>query len=394
LILRKRNTRSFTALYETIIKNISEAENEIDIPAINDLVGIYNQERFNENGNGNFEGENRTFTDDTIYFPKKYNDEQIEILNKARKNNKILVQGPPGTGKSHTIANLICHLLANGKKILVTAYTKRALEVLKNQLPDEFRNLTVNLLSGDTASLQDLEASVNSINEELSNANQLQYRKEIENLSSELSNTKEELASSKNELIKIKEKATRQSVINKYYQGTLLEIAERIENESKSFGWYKDEYYDIENLQIIDDIKKFIPLHDKYKNLDCKVFSLDVPAKENILSPSDFKQYINLKSELHQKYPERNFDYTIISDDYSELNNFVNRLYQLSLSIEQNAFPLKTELLKDYPNNTIIWNGRLNRTKELLSELSEVKLKEYGVPPFLDSFCLNLRCIY
>jgi putative protein kinase ArgK-like GTPase of G3E family len=42
------------------------------------------------------------------------------------------VQGPPGTGKSHTIANLICHLLATGNKVLVTAQTKRALEVLKS----------------------------------------------------------------------------------------------------------------------------------------------------------------------------------------------------------------------------------------------------------------------
>ncbi|MDD3773202.1 MAG: AAA domain-containing protein, partial [Weeksellaceae bacterium] len=45
-------------------------------------------------------------------------------------------------------------------------------------------------------------------------------------------------------------------------------------------------------------------------------------------------------------------------------------------SIEQNSFSLKTELLKDYPNNTLIWSGRLNRTKELLSELAEIKLKE------------------
>lgn len=374
LILRKRNTRSFTALYENIIENISKAENEIDIPTINDLVGIYDQEKFNENGN--LEEENRKFTDDNIYFPKKYNDEQIEIINKARKNNKILVQGPPGTGKSHTIANLICHLLANGKKILVTAYTKRALEVLKNQLPDEFRNLTVNLLSGDTTSLQDLEASVNSINEELSNANQSEYKKEIERLSNELSKTKEELALSKNKLIKIKEKVTRKLIINKNYEGTLLEIAERIEKESKTFSWYQDEFSVIENLQIIDDIKKFIPLHDKYKNLDCKVFGLDVPAKENIFSLSDFKHYINLESKLRQKYPKLNFGYTFISDDYSELKNFVNHLYQLSLSIEQNAFPLKTELLRDYPNNTIIWNGRLNRTKKLLSELNESKLKE------------------
>ncbi|MGE5599552.1 MAG: hypothetical protein ACM3XS_09250 [Bacteroidota bacterium] len=30
------------------------------------------------------------------------------------------MQGPPGTGKSHTIANLICHLLATGQWSLWT----------------------------------------------------------------------------------------------------------------------------------------------------------------------------------------------------------------------------------------------------------------------------------
>jgi len=63
----------------------------------------------------------------------------------------------------------------------------------------------------------------------LSNANPIRYRKEIENLSNELSNIKKEIASSKNELIKIKERATRKLFINNYYQGTLLEISERIE---------------------------------------------------------------------------------------------------------------------------------------------------------------------
>jgi hypothetical protein len=41
-----------------------------------------------------------------------------------------LVQGPPGTGKSHT-----------GKRVLVTAETGRALQVLKEKLPEEIRTL-------------------------------------------------------------------------------------------------------------------------------------------------------------------------------------------------------------------------------------------------------------
>lgn len=119
LFLRKRNTKSLTAVYENIIKNLDQAETGINIPAINDIIGIAS------------EAPATLLNDDTIYFPKAYNDEQIEIINRLRIRNKVLVQGPPGTGKSHTIANLICHLLANGKKTLVTAQNKNTLEVLK-----------------------------------------------------------------------------------------------------------------------------------------------------------------------------------------------------------------------------------------------------------------------
>jgi len=117
-------------------------------------------------------------------------------------------------------------------------------------------------------------------------------------------------------------------------------------------------------------------LHERYKCLDLKVFSLNIPEKANIISSNAFKQYINLKNELHQKFSGRNLDYTIFSDNYYELKNSLNKIYQLSLSIEQNTLPLKAELLNDYLSNTLVWNGRLNRTKSILSELSEVNLKE------------------
>jgi len=162
IILRKRNTRSFTALYSNILDNIQNEGDEVDIPSMDDLIG---EQNFTDNLGPEPNTDEQYSEDETIYFPKEFNDEQIEIIEKARKHKKVLVQGPPGTGKSHTIANLICHLLANGKKVLITAYTKRALEVLKDKLPEEFRDLAVNLLSSDASSFQDLEKSVNSINE-------------------------------------------------------------------------------------------------------------------------------------------------------------------------------------------------------------------------------------
>ena len=56
------------------------------------------------------------------------NDEQEEIARKISKEFGVVVQGPPGTGKSHTIANLICHLLAHGKRVLVTSEKGKALK--------------------------------------------------------------------------------------------------------------------------------------------------------------------------------------------------------------------------------------------------------------------------
>ena len=160
LLLRKRNTRSFTALYDKILENIENGGTDIEIPTINDLIGIDPE---SDNDTHNEENSNNNSQIEPIFFPKEYNDEQIEIIEKAKRNNKVLVQGPPGTGKSHTIANLICHLLANGKKVLITAYTKRALEVLKDKLPLEFQDLVVNLLSGDSSSFKAFQTYIEMI---------------------------------------------------------------------------------------------------------------------------------------------------------------------------------------------------------------------------------------
>lgn len=81
--------------------------------------------------------------DTRMYFPLPVNDEQRMIVQRLSERPYVLVKGPPGTGKSHTIANLICHLLAKGQKVLVTAHTPRALMVLRDLLPREIQSLCV-----------------------------------------------------------------------------------------------------------------------------------------------------------------------------------------------------------------------------------------------------------
>ncbi|MFR6360135.1 MAG: AAA domain-containing protein [Sutterella wadsworthensis] len=58
----------------------------------------------------------------------------------------MLVQGPPGTGKTHTIANLLGHFLSQGKRVLVTSHTTKALSVVKDLPPKEIQPLCVTML--------------------------------------------------------------------------------------------------------------------------------------------------------------------------------------------------------------------------------------------------------
>src|SRR5206468_11878224 len=82
----------------------------------------------------------------------------------------VLVQGPPGTGKTHTIANLLGHLLAEGCSVLVTAHTQKALRVLRDQVVEPLRPLCVSVLDGDLESRRQLEGCVHGIVERLSSS--------------------------------------------------------------------------------------------------------------------------------------------------------------------------------------------------------------------------------
>lgn len=98
-----------------------------------------------------------------LYFPMPYNDEQVSIVQKLHSNDGVVVQGPPGTGKTHTIANVICHYLAQGKRVLVTAKGESALAVLQEKLPERIRPLSVALLSDERDGMKQFEHAIQTI---------------------------------------------------------------------------------------------------------------------------------------------------------------------------------------------------------------------------------------
>jgi very-short-patch-repair endonuclease len=102
-----------------------------------------------------------------VFLSKPANPEQIRIAQQLEKHGGVLVQGPPGTGKTHTIANLIGHLLAQGKSVLVTSHTTKALRMVRHHIVPGLRPLCVSVLESDLDSRQQLESAVAAIAERL-----------------------------------------------------------------------------------------------------------------------------------------------------------------------------------------------------------------------------------
>ncbi|QRK05241.1 AAA family ATPase [Archangium violaceum] len=105
-----------------------------------------------------------------VLLSKPANPEQVQIAQRLERHGCVLVQGPPGTGKTHTIANLVGHLLAQGKSVLVTSHTTKALKVLRDKVVPELRPLCVSVLESDLESRKQLEGAVAGIAERLSSS--------------------------------------------------------------------------------------------------------------------------------------------------------------------------------------------------------------------------------
>jgi len=101
-----------------------------------------------------------TLDESELFFPKPYNDAQVQIIKRLEHNYGVVVQGPPGTGKTHTIANIISHYLSTGRRVLVTSNGESALMALREQIPESVRELTISLVSNERQGLKQLETAV------------------------------------------------------------------------------------------------------------------------------------------------------------------------------------------------------------------------------------------
>ncbi len=160
--------------------------------------------------------------DETILLTKPANTEQLAIARSIMRNDVVLVQGPPGTGKTHTIANLLGHFLAQGKRVLVTSQTTKALAVLKEKLPEEIQPLCVSVIQDK----KDLERTAVALQRTISATTLTELSESIEGLEADRRTLTADLHAARSRLYALRLNETKGPV----YQGVEIPIRDLAED--------------------------------------------------------------------------------------------------------------------------------------------------------------------
>ncbi|WP_433673429.1 AAA domain-containing protein [Nocardia sp. CA-136227] len=171
-----------------------------------------------------------------LFLPLQLNDVQLRILEHVDKHAHTLVQGPPGTGKTHTAAALITHLLAQGKRVLITAHTDRALHEVRAKLPEEIKPLSVAVVGDSRQELEDLKASVNQISHAAAEHDPAVGRAAVAATDRAIAELRERRAAIQQELLSLREQDVTTHTVGGY-TGTIADIALRWRAQREDFDW-------------------------------------------------------------------------------------------------------------------------------------------------------------
>jgi very-short-patch-repair endonuclease len=307
IIFRQRTDLHFVRLFDEIVSQIDQGQ---EVPlGVERLVGIVVDEGTVSEANDS------SLVDEEIYFPLPANDDQREIAARLRDRQGVLVQGPPGTGKSHTIANLVCHLLAMGKRILVTSHTPRALTVLRDKFPADMQALCVSVVGDDTSDARKaLEDSVAGITAKQNGWNHQSSIQRVNELQKELGDLRESHQWTLNSLRSVKEKDTFEHS-NRFnsYSGTAQRIAKRLREEANSHSWLVDKLDDTEHslvtnaeaMRLLELMRSFD--HESEVNARKTIMSLgDLPLPAVITELSSRMKHAEEMSDLVQNLRSHN----------------------------------------------------------------------------------------
>ncbi|RKH89883.1 DUF559 domain-containing protein [Corallococcus sp. AB045] len=240
-----------------------------------------------------------------VLLSKPANPEQEEIAQRLAQHGCVLVQGPPGTGKTHTIANLVGHLLAQGKSVLVTSHTTKALKVLRDQVVPELRPLCVSVLESDLDSRKQLEGAVGAIAERLSSSDAARLDNEADVLAGRRKRLVAELQKARAALLDAQSDEYR-DVVLAGQSWAPSQAARKVAAEAETHQWMPGPVRLGAALSLSDEeVRELYRTNREVSAAHEGELARVLPAPQDILSPQDFVSLLERRQSIASQ--ERDF---------------------------------------------------------------------------------------
>ncbi len=175
------------------------------------------------------------------FFPLPFNEEQGRISDMIDRPDlhTVVVSGPPGTGKSHSIANIISHQMALGKRVLVTARTPEAIAAVREKVPESLRSLVIASTGTDRESSRQLQNAMTTLTREVQGLDIEETQRRKADLEDQILECDRRSRASDQELAEI----ARANLSQLKWSGsnhTPMELVDALADQAATYDWFKD----------------------------------------------------------------------------------------------------------------------------------------------------------
>jgi REase_MTES_1575/AAA domain len=232
-------------------------------------------------------------TGERLLMPMPTNDAQESIARRLAIHRNIAVQGPPGTGKTHTIRNLICHLVAHGKRVLVLAQKEDPLRVLRDGLPEEIQPLCLAILGRSADQLVQLQIAARELSDRAATLDDEAEAAAVARLLADAVRAEEEMAEAQGQL---REAAAREAATYELDGGTASasEVGDWLRRTAPELGMVPDPVapdlappLSASEFGILFDLARRFPAADRAGALGGLPVDGQLPTGEQLLARRD-----------------------------------------------------------------------------------------------------------
>lgn len=374
LFLRKR-TLGFSSFIESVIDDV-QTNVKNGLPGFFEIMsGVYKEKEQEDIVEKSW---NHSGIDEDVLLTLPANNEQLRIIKYLERYGAVLVQGPPGTGKTHTIANLIGHLLSQGNSVLVTSHTEKALTVLKEKVYKDpydpevnLQNLCISILSS-TSQKKEMDEAINEIASKSSSLDLHSSHSKISRLKAE---RKELVNASKvmtMDLVRARSAEYKDLIFDNHTIAP-IDAAKFLNSGTGTFdyitGKSNDDEIGIPMTQ--EELVYLYASNAKMSGEEEELLKKDYPCSEDILCSADFATIVDRMQEMRGILSGSNLtESTIVTipiEMIREMLDEANQLIAMISGFDAMERALSNRTISD-PTYPKLWDDVLERTGDILEK--------------------------